>query len=106
MLSDSDVDPAMLEQVRQAISGGFLPLARQLLDKLAKRFPQSVEVKRQIISTCLVAEDFDRATDLLEQLLSQSPEDYSSWLSLAWCFARSGNLIREREVLAKALSIK
>lgn len=103
---DHEVDQAMLAQVKQARSSGLLPLARQLLDQLSKRFPQSIEVKRQIISTCLVAEDFDRAIDLLEQLLYQSPEDYSSWLSLAWCFARSGNLIREREVLAKALSIK
>lgn len=99
-------DPRVLERARDARAKGLFPIARQLLEQQLRVDPGSSVVRRELVTTLVAAEEFDRASGLLEQDVAQSKADHWTWFTLAFCHCRLGNGHRERDALAKALALR
>jgi tetratricopeptide (TPR) repeat protein len=100
------VDPEILTRARDARGKGLFPIAKQLLEQQLRITPHSKEVRRELATTLIAAEDFERAVSLLQQDVAADRADHFTFFTLALCHCRQGNAYRELEMLTKALALR
>lgn len=95
-----DVDRAII--VRET---GHPDQARQLLEPVAKKYPDSFYIGNTYGELCLEAGDFDAARPVFEHLLEVRPENYDARLGLARCINAAGDHLQAKELVLELLEI-